>query len=81
MLSKNGTIAAFTGEKCVEAALHLVEDTYSIQANMMEDENVVYAMRKAYEENNNLELAERVVAAMKAAQASGGDIRGNNLLR
>lgn len=76
MLSKDGSIAAFTGEKCVEAALHLVEDNYSIQANMMEDENVVYAMRKAYEENNELPLAERVVAAMKAAQASGGDIRG-----
>lgn len=76
MLSKDGSIAAFTGEKCVEAALHLVEDHYSIQANMMEDENVVYAMRKAYEENDTLHLAERVVAAMRAAQKSGGDIRG-----
>lgn len=76
MLSKDGSIAAFTGEKCVEAALHIVEDTYSIQANMMEDENVVYAMRDAFEENSNLPLAERVVAAMQAAQASGGDIRG-----
>ncbi|SDG39062.1 DUF1028 domain-containing protein [Psychroflexus sediminis] len=76
MLSKDGSIAAFTGEKCVEAALHLVEDNYSIQANMMEDEDVVYAMRDAFEENSNLQLAERVIAAMKAAQASGGDIRG-----
>lgn len=76
MLSKDGSIAAFTGKKCVDAALHLVEDTYSIQANMMEDDNVVYAMRKAFEENDSLKLAERVVAAMKAAQASGGDIRG-----
>ena len=76
MLSVDGSIAAFTGEKCVEAASHLIEDNYSIQANMMEDENVVYAMRKAYEENSNLALAERIVAAMKAAQASGGDIRG-----
>jgi uncharacterized Ntn-hydrolase superfamily protein len=76
MLSKDGSIAAFTGEKCVEAALHLVESHYSIQANMMEDENVVYAMRKAYEDNDTLSLAERVIAAMKAAQASGGDIRG-----
>ena len=76
MLSTDGSVAAFTGEKCVEAALHLVEDTYSIQANMMENEDVVYAMRKAYEENSDLQLAERVVAAMKAAQASGGDVRG-----
>lgn len=76
MLSKDGTIAAFTGEKCVDAALHLIGDHYSIQANMMEDENVVYEMRKAYEENSDLPLAERIVAAMKVAQASGGDIRG-----
>ena len=76
MLSKDGSIAAFTGENCVEAALHLVENHYSIQANMMEDDNVVFAMRKAYEENDTLALAERVVAAMKAAQESGGDIRG-----
>lgn len=76
MLSKDGSVAAFTGEKCVEAALHVVEKNYSIQANMMEDEMVVYAMRRAYEENSDLPLGERVVAAMKAAQESGGDIRG-----
>jgi uncharacterized Ntn-hydrolase superfamily protein len=76
MLSKDGSVAAFTGEKCVESALHLIEDHYSIQANMMEDSDVVFAMRKAYEENDTLPLAERVVAAMKAAQKSGGDIRG-----
>ncbi|WP_019037023.1 DUF1028 domain-containing protein [Psychroflexus tropicus] len=76
MLSHDGSIAAFTGDKCVEAALHLIERDYSIQANMMENKNVVYAMRKAYEENEHLDLAERVVAAMKAAQESGGDIRG-----
>lgn len=76
MLSKNGSIAAFTGEKCVESALHLIEENYSIQANMMEDDNVVYAMRKAYEESSELELPERVIAAMKAAQKAGGDIRG-----
>lgn len=76
MLSRDGSISAFTGEKCVEAALHYVGDHFSIQANMMEDENVVYAMKKAYEENSNLELPERIIAAMKAAQASGGDVRG-----
>jgi uncharacterized Ntn-hydrolase superfamily protein len=76
MLSRDGTISTFTGEKCIEAALHLIGDHYSIQANMMEDENVVYAMRQAFEENDDLDLAERIVVAMKAAQSSGGDIRG-----
>jgi uncharacterized Ntn-hydrolase superfamily protein len=76
MMSKDGSIAAFTGDKCVEAALHLIEDHYSIQANMVEDENVVYAMRKAFEENDHLPLAERVVASLEAAQRTGGDVRG-----
>jgi len=76
MLSVNGSIAAYTGDKCVDMALHLVEDYYSIQANMVENENVVYAMRKAFEENDQLPIAERVVATLLAGQQSGGDIRG-----
>ena len=76
MLSRNGSIAAFTGEKCVESALHLVGEHYSIQANMMENDSVVYAMKTAFENNDTLDLAERIVVTLKAAQASGGDIRG-----
>lgn len=76
MLSKDGSIVAFTGEKCVESASHLVGEHYSIQANMMDNDSVVLAMQNAFENNANLDLAERIVATLKAAQSSGGDIRG-----
>ena len=76
MLDKNGNISAYTGEKCVEAANHIVGKNYSVQANMMLNDAVVPAMSKAFEENSNLPLAERVVKTMIAAQEAGGDIRG-----
>ncbi|WP_240032192.1 DUF1028 domain-containing protein [Psychroflexus aestuariivivens] len=76
MMSNNGEIAAFTGNKCVQDARHIIGENYSIQANMMVSENVVYNMRQAFEEHSDLALAERVVKALEAGQAAGGDIRG-----
>ncbi|MFN2262238.1 MAG: DUF1028 domain-containing protein [Psychroflexus sp.] len=76
MMSNDGEIAAFTGDKCVQDARHIVGENYSIQANMMVSENVVYNMRQAFEEHTGLPLAERVVKALEAGQAAGGDIRG-----
>jgi len=76
MLDKNGKIMAYTGSKCVKSASHIIGNNYSVQANMMLNDNVVPAMAKSLEENRNLPLAERVVKAMQAAQVAGGDIRG-----
>jgi len=76
MLDKNGKIIAYTGSKCVKSAGHIIGKNYSVQANMMLNDNVVPAMAKSLEENCNLPLAERVVKAMQAAQDAGGDIRG-----
>lgn len=75
-LDNSGKAAAFTGENCVEAASHIVGDHFSVQANMMLNEDVVPAMEKAYKENAHLPLAERVMKVLKAAEAAGGDIRG-----
>jgi uncharacterized Ntn-hydrolase superfamily protein len=47
-----------------------------VQANMMLNDKVVPAMEKAWLANENLPLAERMVAVLKAAQDVGGDIRG-----
>jgi len=75
-LDASGQVSAYTGEKCILAASHQMGDNYSVQANMMLNEDVVPAMSKAYVDNHHLPLAERVVAAMQAAQKAGGDIRG-----
>jgi len=76
ILGKSGENSAYTGEKCVAEAEHVNGDNFSVQANMMLNDNVVPAMAKAFTENVNLPLAERVVAVLKAAQDAGGDIRG-----
>lgn len=70
-----GNAAAHTGARCIEAAGHHLGNGYSVQANMMLTREVVPAMVKAYE-NARGELAEKLLKALEAAQAAGGDIRG-----
>jgi len=70
-----GHVAAHTGAGCIEAAGHYVGEGYSVQANMMLNDLVVPAMSKAYESTEG-DLADRMMAALEAAQAVGGDIRG-----
>jgi len=75
-LDANGKVSAFTGIKCIVSANHIIGDNYSVQANMMLNDQVVPAMSKTFEENADLPLAERVLKVMMAAQKAGGDIRG-----
>jgi uncharacterized Ntn-hydrolase superfamily protein len=70
-----GRAAAHTGGRCIESARQRVGNGYSVQANMMLSDAVVPAMARAFEEARG-ELAERFAAALAAAQAAGGDIRG-----
>ena len=75
-LDVNGHVSAFTGASCIASASHLIGDNYSVQANMMLNDDVVPAMSKAFLKHADQPLAERVVLAMMAAQRAGGDIRG-----
>jgi uncharacterized Ntn-hydrolase superfamily protein len=70
-----GRAAAHTGARCIAHASHHTGDGYSVQANMMAGDQVVPAMRQAFEAATG-DLAERMLAALDAAQAAGGDIRG-----
>lgn len=76
ILDTQGRVATFTGETCLAEASHLNGDGFSVQANMMLNNAVVPAMKKAWLDNNQLPLGERMVAVLKAAQEAGGDIRG-----
>ncbi|MDI9859112.1 DUF1028 domain-containing protein [Flectobacillus roseus] len=73
---KNGNVAVHTGKNCVDFAGHVKGTQFSVQSNMMLTDKVPAAMAKAFEASANLPLAERVLKAMEAAQAVGGDIRG-----
>ncbi len=75
MVDADGNVAAHTGSLAIEAAGHRTGDAYSVQANMMESATVWDAMARAYEASEG-DLAERLLAALEAAQAEGGDIRG-----
>lgn len=75
-LDANGSVSAYTGSLCVESASHAIGDNYSVQANMMLNDDVVPAMSKAFIDHASLPLAERVLKVLQAAQAAGGDIRG-----
>ena len=76
MLDASGNVSAFTGDKCIDYANHIIGDNFSVQANMMLNDKVVPAMEKTYLENSDLPLAERVLKVLQAAQKAGGDIRG-----
>ena len=70
-----GNVAAHTGEKCTPAAGHLAGEGFSVQANIMLDNSVWPAMKKAFELARG-DLADRLVAALESGQAAGGDLRG-----
>lgn len=75
IIDAQGNVAAHTGAKCIAEAGHIIGDNFSVQANMMLNASVWPAMEKAFRETNG-PLAERMVAALEAAQSEGGDIRG-----
>ncbi len=75
MIDAGGRVAAHTGAKCIEAAGQFVGKDFSAQANMMLNDKVWPAMARAFEETKG-DLAERMLAALDAAQSVGGDIRG-----
>ncbi|HVO85554.1 MAG TPA: DUF1028 domain-containing protein [Candidatus Eisenbacteria bacterium] len=75
MVDAKGNVAVHTGKRCVEFAGHVTGQGYSVQANLMLNDRVPGAMAKAFESANG-RLADRMMAALEAAQEVGGDIRG-----
>ena len=75
MVDKKGNIAVHTGEKCIEVAGHRQGFHYSVQANLVLKNTVWDAMSHAFEASTG-SLAERMLKALFAAQAEGGDMRG-----
>lgn len=75
MLDAAGNVDVYTGEACVQEAGHQKGETYSAQANFMLKDTVVGAMGRAFEEGEG-GLADRMLLALEAAEAEGGDIRG-----
>jgi uncharacterized Ntn-hydrolase superfamily protein len=77
VVDAEGRIAAHTGDRCIAEAGHVVDEDrqFSVQANLMANDVVWGEMARAYRAADG-DLAERMLAAMEAAQRVGGDIRG-----
>jgi uncharacterized Ntn-hydrolase superfamily protein len=70
-----GRVSAYTGKSAIVAAGHHIGDGFSVQANMMTNERVWPAMAAAFEGTKG-DLADRMLAALEAAEKAGGDVRG-----
>ncbi|MHC4413963.1 MAG: DUF1028 domain-containing protein [Planctomycetota bacterium] len=77
MIDAAGRLAVHTGSRCIQAAGHIVDDEnqFSVQANLMSAPDVWPAMSEAFRARRG-DLADRLVAALEAAEGAGGDIRG-----
>ncbi len=71
-----GNVAVHTGKNCIQYASHVKGEQFSVQANMMLGDKVCESMAADYRKNTKKPLAERLLSALSAAQAAGGDIRG-----
>jgi uncharacterized Ntn-hydrolase superfamily protein len=75
VVDAQGRTAVHTGRRCVQFAAHEAGRGFVCAANMMRAEGVPQAMAHAYSRANG-DLPERLLAALDAAQAAGGDVRG-----
>jgi uncharacterized Ntn-hydrolase superfamily protein len=76
IVDNKGNVAAHTGKSCIQYASHITGNNFSVQSNMMLGDQVCQSMAKAFANSAGRPLAERILAALDAAQQAGGDIRG-----
>ena len=75
LIDAKGNSIAYTGSLCIEGAGHVYGKYFSAQANLMLKNTVWAAMESSFKKTQG-PLAERLVAALEAAENEGGDIRG-----
>lgn len=76
VMDREGRFAAATGAACVGWCGHLIRATISVAGNMLAGPQVIEATADAYEAAMDVPLPERLVRAMQAGEAAGGDKRG-----
>ncbi len=76
MIDSEGRSAAHTGAQCIDWCGHLIGQAVSVAGNMLVGEAVIADTLAAYEANMHLPFAERLMTAMEAGEAAGGDKRG-----
>jgi uncharacterized Ntn-hydrolase superfamily protein len=76
IMDAKGRIAAHTGCECVDWCGHIQGNGFSIAGNMLAGAGVLDDTAQTYTANQDLLFAQRLIAAMRAGEAAGGDKRG-----
>jgi len=76
LIDAEGNIAAYTGVECIEWCGQIAGDSFSVAGNMLAGPQVIEDTGQRYDAGRELPFAERLIAAMEAGEAAGGDKRG-----
>jgi uncharacterized Ntn-hydrolase superfamily protein len=76
MVDAEGNIAVHTGVECIEWCGHVTGEGFSVAGNMLAGPQVIEDTAQFYDAGRDLPFAERLIAAMQAGEAAGGDKRG-----
>src|SRR4051812_9950092 len=75
-IDASGRAGAHTGGACIPWCGHRAGEDYSLAGNMLQGPQVLEETARAYEANGSLPFAARLIKAMQAGEAAGGDKRG-----
>ena len=76
LVDRLGRTCAWTGSQCVDWAGHFTFNNFSVAGNMLVGEQTLTAMADAYRAKEGMEFCERLLQALEAGEAAGGDKRG-----
>jgi uncharacterized Ntn-hydrolase superfamily protein len=76
VMDRGGRFAAYTGAACIDWCGHEIRETFSVAGNMLAGPAVLAETIRAYETHAAVPFARRLIAAMLAGEAAGGDKRG-----
>ena len=76
IIDAQGRIAAHTGSACIDWCGHLAGEGFSVAGNMLAGPRVIEETAASYRKNNSMKFAERLIDALQAGEAAGGDKRG-----
>lgn len=76
IVDTEGNAAAHSGKSCVEWAGHILGEGFTVQGNMLVGSETIKAMAEAAKASEAFDLTERLMLALEAGQAAGGDKRG-----
>ena len=74
-IDRRGRVFVYSGDQCVDWYGHRVGENYSVQGNMLVGKGTIDAMAEAFEAAQG-HLSSRLLEALEAGQAAGGDKRG-----